>query len=175
MILVNSAREFKRPELLDLLSDIRSIESIKCTDSSPAGTISVEVTTKVNHGYFKNQFIAIENNGLDDQLNGTFSVDTIDLVDARKLLYEIAGTVAALGTTTSLVSGTTYTSQNGLSANAVVKAEVDSVESASPYVFNCSIRSTWGICGIWANGLKAHWIQIHGYRAVHGCFAPEGR
>ena len=137
------------------LSDIRSIESIKCTDSSPAGTISVEVTTKVNHGYFKNQFIAIENNGLDDQLNGTFSVDTIDLVDARKFTYEIAGTVAALGTTTSLVSGTTYTSQNGLSANAVVKAEVDSVESASPYVFNFSIRSTWGICGIWANGLKA--------------------
>ena len=137
------------------LSDIRSIESIKCTDSSPAGTITVEVTTKVNHGYFKNQFIAIENNGLDDQLNGTFPISSIDLVDARKFSYQIAGTVAALGTTVSLVSGTTYTAQNGLSANAVVKAEVDSVESASPYVFNCSIRSTWGICGIWANGLKA--------------------
>ena len=137
------------------LSDIRSIESIKCTDSSPAGTITVEITTKVNHGYFKNQFIAIENNGLDDQLNGTFPISSIDLVDARKFSYQIAGTVAALGTTVSLVSGTTYTAQNGLSANAVVKAEVDSVESASPYVFNCSIRSTWGICGIWANGLKA--------------------
>ena len=149
------SERIQETRIVSPLSDIRSIESIKCTDSSPAGTISVEVTTKVNHGYFKNQFIAIENNGLDDQLNGTFSVDTIDLVDARKFTYEIAGTVAALGTTTSLVSGTTYTSQNGLSANAVVKAEVDSVESASPYVFNCSIRSTWGICGIWANGLKA--------------------
>ena len=130
------------------LSDIRSIESIKCTDSSPAGTITVEITTKVNHGYFKNQFIAIEGNGLDDQLNGTFPISEIDLVDARKFRYQIGGTVSTLGTTTSLVSGTTYTSQNGLSANAVVKAEVDSVESASPYVFNCSIRSTWGICGI---------------------------
>ena len=137
------------------LSDIRSIESIKCTDSSPAGTITVEITTKVNHGYFKNQFIAIEGNGLDDQLNGTFPISEIDLVDARKFRYQIGGTVSTLGTTTSLVGGTTYTSQNGLSANAVVKAEVDSVESASPYVFNCSIRSTWGICGIWANGLKA--------------------
>ena len=137
------------------LSDIRSIESIKCTDSSPAGTITVEITTKVNHGYFKNQFIAIEGNGLDDQLNGTFPISEIDLVDARKFRYQIGGTVSTLGTSTSLVSGTTYTSQNGLSANAVVKAEVDSVESASPYVFNCSIRSTWGICGIWANGLKA--------------------
>ena len=137
------------------LSDIRSIESIKCTDSSPAGTITVEITTKVDHGYFKNQFIAIEGNGLDEQLNGTFPVSEIDLVDSRKFSYQIGGTVAALGTTAGLVSGTTYTSQNGLSANAVVKAEVDSVESASPYVFNCSIRSTWGICGIWANGLKA--------------------
>ena len=137
------------------LSDIRSIESIECVDSSPAGTISVNITTKVNHGYFKNQFVSIENNGLDDQLNGTFPVEDIDLVDGRKFTYKIPGTVAALGTSISLVSGTVYTAQSGLSANAVVKAEVDSVESASPYVFNCSIRSTWGICGIWANGLKA--------------------
>ena len=149
------APRIQETRIVGPLSDIRSIESVKCTDSSPAGTITVEITTKVNHGYFKNQFIAIENNGLDDQLNGTFAVSTLDLVDARKFQYEIAGTVAALGTTTSLVSGTVYTAQNGLSANAVVKAEVDSVESASPYVFNCSIRSTWGICGIWANGLKA--------------------
>ena len=137
------------------LSDLRSIESIKLTDSVPAGTITAEVTTKVNHGYFKNQFVAIENNGLDDQLNGAFAIDEIDLVDQRKFKYKISGTVAALGTTVSLVNGTTYTPQNGLSPNAIVKAEVDSVESASPYVFNCSIRSTWGICGIWANGLKA--------------------
>jgi hypothetical protein len=149
------AERIQETRIVGPLSDIRSIESIKCTDSSPAGTITVEITTKVNHGYFKNQFIAIEGNGLDDQLNGTFPISEIDLVDARKFRYQIGGTVSTLGTTTSLVSGTTYTSQNGLSANAVVKAEVDSVESASPYVFNCSIRSTWGICGIWANGLKA--------------------
>ena len=137
------------------LSDIRSIESIKLTDSAPAGTINVEVTSKVNHGYFKNQFVAIENNGLDEQLDGVFTISEIDLVDQRKFSYNIPGTVAALGTSTSLISGTTYTAANGLDSNAVVKAEVDSVESASPYVFNCSIRSTWGICGIWANGLKA--------------------
>ena len=149
------AERIQETRIVGPLSDIRSIESIKCTDSSPAGTITVEITTKVDHGYFKNQFIAIEGNGLDDQLNGTFPISEIDLVDSRKFKYQIGGTVAALGTTAGLVSGTTYTSQNGLSANAVVKAEVDSVESASPYVFNCSIRSTWGICGIWANGLKA--------------------
>ncbi len=158
---IDDANEFsdriQETRIVGPLSDIRAIDSIKCTDSSPAGTITVEVTSKVNHGYFKNQFIAIENNGLDEALDGTFSINALDLVDKRKFTYTIPGTVAALGTTTNLVSGTTYTaaSSPALSPNAVVKAEVDSVESASPYVFNCSIRSTWGICGIWANGLKA--------------------
>ena len=156
---IDDAGEFgdriQETRIVGPLSDIRAIESIKCTDSSPAGTITVEVTSKVNHGYFRNQFVAIENNGLDDQIDGTFAISSLDLVDKRKFSYQIPGTVSALGTSTNLVSGTTYTTANGLNSNAVVKAEVDSVESASPYVFNCSIRSTWGICGIWANGLKA--------------------
>ena len=156
---IDDANEFgdriEENRIVGPLSDIRAIESIKCTDSSPRGTITVEITTKVNHGYFRNQFIAVENNGLDDQIDGTFAISSLDLVDKKKFSYQIPGSVSALGTNTSLVSGTTYTTSNGLNSNAVVKAEVDSVESASPYVFNCSIRSTWGICGIWANGLKA--------------------
>ena len=156
---IDDANEFgdriEENRIVGPLSDIRAIESIKCTDSSPRGTITVEVTTKVNHGYFRNQFIAVESNGLDDQIDGTFAISSLDLVDKKKFSYQIPGSVSALGTNTSLVSGTTYTTANGLNSNAVVKAEVDSVESASPYVFNCSIRSTWGICGIWANGLKS--------------------
>ena len=31
-------------------------------------------------------------------------------------------------------------------------ATVDTVQSASPYIYNCSIRSTYGMCGIFANG-----------------------
>ena len=145
------------------LSDIRSIESIKLDDATsipslPASTTQVTVTTKVDHGYFKNQFIAIENNALDDEVNGTFSIDEIDQNDSRVFRYRIEGVVSSLGTNQSLVAGTIYdvnSSPVALGQNAAVKAEVDSVESASPYVFNCSIRSTWGICGIWANGLKA--------------------
>ena len=143
------------------LSDIRSIESIKLDDSStiatlPGSVTEVTVTTKVDHGYFKNQFIAIENNGIDDAINGTFAISEIDNSDPRVFRYRIDGTVTSLGN--GLTSGTTLTvtsASNPLGTNAAVKAEVDSVESASPYVFNCSIRSTWGICGIWANGLKA--------------------
>ena len=145
------------------LSDIRSIESIRVDDRSTepslaGSTTRVTVTTKVDHSYFKNQFVAIQDSGLDDEINGTFSIDTIDETNGKVFSYLIEGTVATLGTTTNLISGTTYTvnsSPVALGQNANVKAEVDSVESASPYVFNCSIRSTWGICGIWANGLKA--------------------
>ena len=145
------------------LSDIRSIESIRVDDRTteptlPGSTTRVTVTTKVDHAYFRNQFVAIEDNGLDDEIDGTFSIDQIDETNGKVFSYLIEGTVTNLGSNTNLISGTTYTvnsSPVALGQNANVKAEVDSVESASPYVFNCSIRSTWGICGIWANGLKA--------------------
>ena len=133
------------------LSDLRSIESIQVVDSSPVGNVTVNVTTKVAHGYIKDQFFAVQSNGLDDALNGTFSVSAIDSANRRKFSFELPGTVASLG----LQNNQTYGTGNGLSANAYVQAEVDSVESASPYMFNLSIRSTWGICGLLADGSKA--------------------
>ena len=137
------------------LSDTRRLESIKLIDSIPAGTLTAEVTTKIDHGYFVDQYIAILNNGLSDQLNGTFKVTATNVGGNPKVFrYQISTTVAALGNS-NLESGATYTSSNGLNTNAVAQAEIDSVESASPYVFNCSIRSTWGQCGMWADGAKA--------------------
>jgi hypothetical protein len=137
------------------LSDTRRIDSIKITDSSPAGTLTVQVTTKIDHGYFVDQYVAILNNGLSDQLNGTFKVSNTNVGgDAKVFEYKILGSISSLGNP-ELVSGTTYRVANGLDTNAVSQAEIDSVESASPYVFNCSIRSTWGICGMWADGSKA--------------------
>ncbi len=133
------------------LSDTRRIESIKVTDSAPAGTLTVEVTTKIDHGYFVDQYVAILNSGLDEQINGTFKVSALNATNPKVFQYQIQTTAAALG----LVSGTTYTTSSGLGTNAVAQAEIDSVESASPYVFNCSIRSTWGLCGMWADGSKA--------------------
>ena len=61
------------------------------------------------------------------------------------------GTVSSLG----LQNNQTYNTGNGLNTGAFVQAEVDSVQSASPYMFNLSIRSTWGICGLLADGSKA--------------------
>jgi hypothetical protein len=39
--------------------------------------------------------------------------------------------------------------------SGIVTIESDTVSSASPYVFNCSIRSVYGLCGMWADGAKA--------------------
>ena len=38
---------------------------------------------------------------------------------------------------------------------ATAEAGVDTVGSASPYIYNCSIRSTYGLCGIFADGNQA--------------------
>ncbi len=121
---------------------------------SQFGYSNITIVTKIDHGYFEGQYVAIINSGLSDEINGTWKVTKIDGVNPKVFEYEVYNnTAASLG----LVSGQTYFSGEvgGVSTNAVVLAEIDSVESASPYVFNCSIRSTWGQCGMWADGSKA--------------------
>ena len=43
---------------------------------------------------------------------------------------------------------------------STVSLEVDTVTSASPYVFNCSLRSVYGMCGMAADGNKLSLIHI---------------
>ena len=40
-------------------------------------------------------------------------------------------------------------------SGAKIKIEADSVTGASPYIFNCSLRSVFGMCGLHADGSKA--------------------
>ena len=143
--------DIRESRIVGPLSDLRSIESLQVVDSSPVGTVTVNVTTKIAHGYIKDQFFAVQNNGLDDALNGTFSVSSINTTNRRRFSFQLPGTVSGLG----LQNQQTYNTGNGLNTGAYVQAEVDSVQSASPYMFNLSIRSTWGICGLLADGSKA--------------------
>ena len=131
------------------LSDSRSIQSIKVTDNAGASTSVVTVTTKIDHGYFDGQYVAVLNTGLDEELNGSQKI-YISTTDSRVFTYTFGNNAASIGLTTDQL----YT-QPTLGSGAIALAEIDSVESASPYVFNCSIRSTWGQCGMWANGSKA--------------------
>ena len=132
------------------LSDTRSITEIKVIGQTASGMSRVQVTTKTAHGYFKEQYVAIIDNGLADGLNGTFKVAEIDAINPKVFIYEVEQTPQQLG----LDIDQAYVVPD-VNISARVQAEIDSVESASPYVFNCSIRSTWGQCGMWADGSKA--------------------
>ena len=132
------------------LSDSRSIEKIVITNVPNTSSSVITVTTKIDHGYYEGQYVAILNTGLDEEINGSQKV-SISQSDSRVFTYSFQKTAESIGQ----VSGADITTSGDLSLNAIALAEIDSVESSSPYVFNCSIRSTWGQCGMWANGAKA--------------------
>ena len=136
------------------LSDTRNIVNIRLEDNPVVTKTTVVVTTKIAHGYFKDQYVAIIENGLNDLLNGTFKVTELDDNDPRVFKYEVDTTEQVLGLDIN-AQGYDASTLPSLDVAARVQAEIDSVESASPYVFNCSIRSTWGQCGMWADGSKA--------------------
>jgi hypothetical protein len=136
------------------LSDTRNIVNIRLEQNQNPSKTTIVATTKIAHGYFKNQYIAIIDNGLNDLLNGTFKVSELDPDDPKIFKYEVITTPSILGLEIN-ATGYDPTTTPALSVNCRAQAEIDSVESASPYVFNCSIRSTWGICGMWADGAKS--------------------
>ena len=157
--LVIRGREFdyrvQENRIVGPLSDAVFIDSIKLIDGTgtDTGILTLEIRTKINHGFFPGQYVAVTNNNLNTALNGVFSVYNISTNDPKVFYYRVPFTAQGL----NLTSDETYTATSTISLNqtVTVQAEVDSVESASPYVFNVSIRSTWGICGIWADGRKA--------------------
>jgi len=139
------------------LSDTRSIVNLRLVSQSQSGgrdKTLIEATTKIPHGYFVGQSIAIIDTQISDLLNGTFKVAAVDDTDPKKFRYEVEATPTILGLEIN-AEGYDAGSTPALSVNCRAQAEIDSVESASPYVFNCSIRSTWGLCGMWADGAKA--------------------
>ena len=140
------------------LSDTRNITKLKLLEQYQANGkdyVTIEATTKIPHGYFIGQYIAVVDNGLNDVLNGTFKVTYIDLEDPRIFRYDVETTLQLLAPLEVNAEGYTPSTTPELDLNCRAQAEIDSVESASPYVFNCSIRSTWGQCGMWANGAKS--------------------
>jgi hypothetical protein len=139
------------------LSDTRSIVNLRLVSQSVVSgkdVTLIEATTKIPHGYFVGQSIAIIDSGLNELLNGTFKVISVDDEDPKIFSYQVEATPTILGLDINS-EGYDVTTTPALSVNCRGQAEIDSVESASPYVFNCSIRSTWGLCGMWANGAKA--------------------
>ena len=100
----------------------------------------VTVVTDGPHEVFEGQQITI------DKVTGSYS----DLNDTY-YVTDVANDTTLTVTVNGLSPGNVPSADL---ANAIVKAEIDTVDSSSPYIFNCSLRSTYGLCGLWADGSK---------------------
>jgi len=112
----------------------------------------ITVTTRGSHGLFKNQIVSLKDldatettqgSGFSGQINGTVFVGTVLNANTIEVEKDLSGSTIAQ----------TYTFNQNAAATLV--ADIDTVDSASPYIFNCSIRSVFGICGMLTDGSKA--------------------
>jgi len=111
--------------------------------SSNVFTTTAEVTTATPHGFSVGTPVLMEGiTGTEaSRFNGSFFISEIPTPTQFRYIIKDPGTGAPSG--------------NPTATGATVKVEIDNVDSASPYVFNISLRSTWGICGMHADGAKA--------------------
>jgi len=124
------------------LSDPINISSIISGDGSTPGPV-VTVTTTTAHGLTADTPIKIRGVNVDD--------------------YNISTKVQAVTNDTTFTYVLPFVRDNlpagaaaGLSgSSATVTIETDTVSGASPYIFNVSLRSVWGMNGMHADGSKA--------------------
>ena len=118
------------------------ISSIKAGDGVvPTSVIDVQLATPIFGLNIDTEVII--NNVTDDRYNGTFNVTEVTATTESGVTgfrYEVP---VSPGDALPNPSGT------------IVNLSTDTVTSASPYIFNCSIRSLFGMCGMHADGSKA--------------------
>ena len=125
----------------DLRADPIGITSIKAGNGT-VPTTTVTVTTLNEHGLFKDTPVLISGITTSiNQYNGSFLVSNV--TSPTEFQYEAPSTpTVALPDSAQIL-------------NARTTVESDSVSSASPYIFSCTLRSVYGMNGMWADGAKA--------------------
>jgi hypothetical protein len=125
----------------DLRADPIGITSIKAGNGL-VPTTTVTVTTSTAHGLFKDTPVLVSGITTSvDEYNGSFLVS--DVLSDTVFQYVAPSTpVIALPSSTQIL-------------NARTIVESDSVSSASPYIFACTLRSVYGMNGLHADGSKA--------------------
>jgi hypothetical protein len=133
-----------------LEENLIGISSIRSGNGAGGGVLNeITVTTKdlisnldAPHNLAENTPILISGITVDPtSYNGSFIVRSV--VGPNTFTY-----------ITPSIPSNKLPSQNSIS-NAIIKVESDSTSSSSPYIFNCSLRSSYGMCGLWADGDKA--------------------
>jgi len=108
--------------------------------SSSIATPVVTVVTRTNHQFSVGTPVLIFGVG-NVEYDGSYIVSQI--IDDTTFTYSLVSTPSS--TANPILIG----------KNPIVTVESDTVTSCSPYVFNCSIRSVYGLCGMHADGDKA--------------------
>ena len=130
-----------------IVGAISQVGSISISDiysgANPTDAVAtpiVTVITATNHNFEVGTPVLIQ--GISDaDYDGSYIVSQI--LSDTSFTYSVPSTPSS--TATPNLSG----------LNPIVKIESDTVSSASPYIFNCSIRSVFGLCGLNADGSKS--------------------
>jgi|694.fasta_scaffold00167_99 hypothetical protein len=123
-------------------ADTLTIARIESGSGGTAGPI-ITVTTVLEHKFNEGTPIKIKGVGLADGVNDyNISTKVQSVINANTFTYVLPYVQPNLLTLPD-VSGATVT------------IETDTVSGASPYVFNCSLRSVYGMNGMYADGSKA--------------------
>ncbi len=123
-------------------SDPINISNIISGDGSTPSTI-ITVTTATEHGLTTNTPIKIKGVGLNDtERRYNLSTKVQNVISNTVFTYLLPFVPPGLNA-------------NPSSANATVTIETDTVSGASPYIFNISLRSVFGMNGMHADGDKA--------------------
>jgi len=123
-------------------TDPLNITNIESGDGATPGQV-VTVTTSLNHNLTGGTPIKIRGINVADY---NISTKVSNVIDATRFQYSLPFVRP------NLPAG----SAGGLSsANGQVLVETDTVTGASPYIFNCSMRSVYGMQGLHADGAKA--------------------
>lgn len=125
------------------LGSIR-ITNIIAGDGISNATNVITVTTSANHGLSPLSSILISGVGSNNQqrieYNGSFSVAQI--ISSTSFTYRLASIPQS-------------TLAPFIDSNSKITTVSDTVSSSSPYVFNCSLKSVYGMNGLHADGSKA--------------------
>jgi hypothetical protein len=151
------------PANLDLEPNINELRIVGPLQENPLGISSVRAGN--GDGTGDNSIITITTANLQTKIESphNFTVDTpiiIRGITESPTAYNGTFTVRqVVGLNTFTVVTPVIPSEVLPDPNtfeiATVSVESDTVSSSSPYVFNCSLRSVYGMCGMWADGAKS--------------------
>jgi len=128
-------------------SDPIEIDSIFAGDGLGNVTEQITVNTATDHNLDIGTPIKIRGVSGEIQYNVSTLVSGVSNTNPKQFYYSIPGITAPF--------------PNGGTSAATVTVETDTVKGASPYIFNCSMRSVYGM-----NGMKADGEKCSGFRSM---------